>query len=192
MTTEAPLPFRALIHGLREGDEQAARQVVDQYTVRLVAVARQQIGGRLQQRIDAEDVILSAYRSLFCRLQDGQYELGTGTDLWKLLVTLTLNKVRRKAKFHHAARRNVQIEQHDSLRLERLQYNEPTPADAIELIDLLQHFMANISDRERVVLELRLQGLTTQEISQQTGRGQRTVRRILQRLRERLELLTNE
>jgi RNA polymerase sigma-70 factor (ECF subfamily) len=189
MNPPSQLTFRQLVSGLREGDEHAARHIVEHFTEPLVAVARRQIGARLRRRVDPEDIVQSTYRSLFGRMRDGQYQLGNGQDLWKLLVTLTLNKVRRKAKFHSAARRSVLVEQSHLPDLQSAETNltEPSAEDAAELLDLLQQFIASIPVRERAILELRLQGYASSEIAEKTGRAQRTVRRTLQQLRERLQ-----
>ena len=76
----------------------------------LVAVARKQMGAKLARRVDPEDIVQSTYRSLFTRVQNGEYDLGGGEDLWKLLVTIALNKVRRKSKFHRAAKRDMNMD----------------------------------------------------------------------------------
>src|SRR5688500_15270680 len=39
----------------------------------------------------------------------GVYEVPDGKDLWRLLLTLALNKVRASATFHQAAKRDVRM-----------------------------------------------------------------------------------
>jgi RNA polymerase sigma-70 factor (ECF subfamily) len=184
--------FTDLLQDLRAGDELAAKVIVDEYTDALVAVARRQMGSKLARRVDPEDIIQSTYRSLFVRMQDGEYELGDGHDLWKLLVTMTLNKVRRKAKFHRTARRDMAKDQ--SLGAEAVlpaaghaSDRGPSPEDAAELVDELQTVLERLKPSEREIVELRLQGCSTSEISQETGRAERSVRRVLQHLGERLQ-----
>jgi RNA polymerase sigma-70 factor (ECF subfamily) len=180
--------FRALIDDARNGDDAAAQAIVEQYTGALVAVARRQIGPRLAQRLDADDVVQSAYRSLFVRMRDGEYELGSGQDLWKLLVTMTLNKVRRHARHHATQRRNMHLEQGGAEHLEGMVVDpQPGPADAAELVDETAALLSSLSAQDRPIVELRLQGLSTAEIAQELGRAERSVRRILERIRERLE-----
>ena len=182
--------FQKLICLARDGDEVAARRIVDEFTGPLVAVARRQISEQMATRFEAEDVVQSTYRSLFIRMRRGEYELGNGKDLWKLVVTMMLNKIRRKAKFHSAHKRSVQHEQpltHIGGTTFDPPGNEATPESAVELVDTLRAFLADVGSRDRPILELRLQGLATDEIAEQTGRAQRSVRRVLQNLRERLE-----
>ncbi len=128
--------FRALIANAHNGDNVAAQAIVNEYTDALVAVARRQIGPRLARRLDPDDVVQSTYRSLFVRMRDGQYELGSGQDLWKLLVTMTLNKVRRQARYHSTQRRNTQLERVGAEFLEgEICDPAPGPSDAAELVD---------------------------------------------------------
>ena len=184
----AELSFRALMADLRSGGETAAEEIVSEYTAALVAVARRQIGPQLAQRLDPEDIVQSTYRSLFVRMRQGEYELGSGRDLWKLLVTMTLNKVRRQAKFHSAQRRDVHLEAAGTLPLaDDANANGPSPSEAAELIDEVQALLADLHDRDRPIVELRLQGYSTAEIAEQTGRAERSIRRVLEQIRRRLE-----
>lgn len=187
--------FRELVRATRNGDESAAERIVNEFTGPLVAMARRQIGERLSARVEAEDVVQSMYRSLFVRMRDGEYELGSGSDLWKLVVTMTLNKIRRKAKFHTTQKRGMQREQRltsvDGSQIEQVG-DDAAPDDIVELLDTLQTFVAGVSPRERPILELRLQGLATDEIAKETGRAERSVRRILQNLRIDMERMVME
>ena len=184
--------FRAMMDDLLAGREEAAEQIVEEYTSALVAVARRQIGARLARRVDAEDVVQSVYRSLFVRARRGEYELGSGRDLWKLLVTITLNKVRRQAKFHKAGRRDMMLERSATTdtgqpAAEQLaRANEPTPDEAAGLVDEVQTFLEGLPERDRSIVELRLQGLTSAEIAAETGRAERSVRRVLEQIQKRL------
>jgi RNA polymerase sigma-70 factor (ECF subfamily) len=189
--------FRALLHDLRAGRDEAAKQIVDRYTSALVAVARRQSGAKLARRVDPDDIVQSVYRSLFVRIPQGQYELGSGEDLWKLLVTMTLNKVRRAAKFHHAARRDISLEQSrgsgSAACPEGLTAaDEPDPAEAAQLVDEVQAFLSKLPLRDRPIVELRLQGYSSAEISHETGRAERSVRRVLERVQRRLESAERE
>ena len=49
----------------REGDQQAEEELFSRYTTQLVALARSRLSPKLAGRVDAEDVVQSAYRSFF-------------------------------------------------------------------------------------------------------------------------------
>ncbi len=189
--------FQSLIAQARCGDEEAAAQIVEQYTAALVAVARRQIGPKLGRRVDPEDVVQSTYRSLFVRMQRGEYDLGNAKELWRLLVSMTLNKVRNQASHHQAQRRNLAAERSvlasdqtpsaDQLAAS----DEPGPEEAAILVDEVQSFLETLAERERSIVELRLQGLSSSEIAAETGWSERSVRRILEQVHNQLRSRTN-
>ena len=183
--------FRALMNDVVAGREDAAGEIVSRYTAELVAVARREISPKLARRIDAEDAVQSAYRSFFVRMGRGEYQLGNGKELWKLLLTITLNKVRKQGKFHHATKRSVVNDESRAASgaapVENLaQSQEPCPQDAAMLVDQVSALLNSVRDDERPIIELRLQGYNSVEIAKETGRADRSVRRILERIERRL------
>src|SRR5262245_24172878 len=90
---------------LMHHDDEAARRIWECYVQRLLALAEQDLGRSVQARLDAEDVVQSAFRSYFRRRAD--YELADRDELWSLLVTITLNKVRNANRHHHRQKRDV-------------------------------------------------------------------------------------
>ncbi|QDT48978.1 ECF sigma factor [Symmachiella dynata] len=182
--------FRILLDQLRAGDEVAAVKIVQDHTAGLVAVARRQMGAGLARRVDPEDILQSVYRSLFVRVQQGEFELGAGRDLWQLLVTMTLNKVRRSAKYHGAGKRDMSKDQSVRADADPLDHipgsGEPGPEEAAMLVDETEAFLKTLKPQDRPIVELRLQGYNSIEIAEQTGRAERSVRRILKQIQERL------
>jgi RNA polymerase sigma factor (sigma-70 family) len=70
--------------------------------------------------------------------------------------------------------------------------HEPTPLEAAALAETVERLMRELDERERQILELALQGYTPQEISPRVGRCERTVQRLLERVRKHLSLLQME
>jgi hypothetical protein len=56
--------------------------------------------------VDGEDVVQSVFRTFFRQLRGGDSPW-TAPALWRLLVAITLNKVRARVRRHMAARRDV-------------------------------------------------------------------------------------
>lgn len=184
-------PSAQLLAKYRDGgDERAAETLYARYVERLTHYARARLSPRLAGRFDPEDVVLSAYRSFFIGARDGRFSLKRSGDLWRLLVRMTQYKLYRKAAHHTAQLRSVDSERDlasDSDLSRWCLSREPTPDEAIALADELELVMANLTPLARRVLELRLQGETTTEIAAEVDYSERSVRRMLEFIRERLE-----
>ncbi len=182
-----PSDERALLDSLRADDPQAARQVVDEYTARLLQLARWRISKRLARRIDPGDVVQSAFRTFFHRLRAGKLTVAERSDLGKILVRITLCKVLRQVALHTAAKRDCSQEAQGAadseLSLADLPDDGPSPEAAIAFLDQLEHFLGHLNMQDRRVLEMRLQNYGTQEIAQELGLSDRHVRRVLEHIR---------
>ena len=72
---------------------------------RLTSLASSRLSRKLARRVDAEDVVLSAWRSFFVATGRDQVDVPNDDNLWPLLVTMTLRKLSRQAARHTADRR---------------------------------------------------------------------------------------
>ena len=173
-----------LLERFRAGDEAAASELFERFAKRLASLVQSRLSAKLARRLDAEDVVLSAYRSFFVRARDGQFAIDEPGELWRLLAQITLNKLHRSAARHNAARRSLNCEQDDIWGV------ADWPADAaaspeleVTVADQLEHLMSQLPEATCRVLELRLQGHDVDEIAGLIGRSPRTVRRQLQTVR---------
>ena len=66
-------------------------------------------------------------------------------------------------------------------------YREPTPEQAAVLAETVEKMLGQLAPPERPIVELSLQGYSTREVSERLGRAERSVRRVRERVRERLE-----
>jgi len=163
------------------------------YAGRLIALARSRLPRTLGPHVDPEDVVHSAYRSFFLAARDGRYEARQGTVLWQLLVTFTLHKLYRQVERLATQKRAVTLEEHfgseDSLLGLKAQIatREPSPVEAMALVDEVEQAMRGLQPAQRRILELRLQGFTLDEIASTVGCTERTVRRVLEGVKQQLE-----
>jgi RNA polymerase sigma-70 factor (ECF subfamily) len=177
----------------RAGDQSAAEELYRGYAGRLIALARGRLSAKLAQRIDPEDVVQSAYRSFFADSREGRYELQCGTDLWHLLVTITLHKLQCHVQRHTAQKRSVELERNfgseDSLHGIQADVlaHEPSPVEAVALIDELEQLMRSLKPAHRPILEMRLQGYHLDEIAAKAACSLISVRRILDQVKQQLE-----
>ena len=189
--------FAEVMDRLNAGEEGAARQIFQRYAGRLVQLARQQLDAAVPRKVDPEDVVQSVYKSFFVRYGLGQLELGGWGSLWGLLVVITHRKCANRIKHHRRERRAVHREKSlpsaddSGVRWEAVD-PEPTPLQATVLAETVEELLRGLELPERQIVELSLQGYTVQEIKEQLGRAERTVRRVRQHVRHKLERMQNE
>ncbi len=183
----------ALLNRYRDGDEHAASELFERYVHRLMGLARQRLSNRLARRIDPDDVIQSVYRSFFRAAAEGSYELQRSGDLWRLLVAITLNKLRMQARRHNADKRSMKSEESIAMSPgsfgiapERIAEN-PQPEEVAAVSELLKHVMEGMTIQQREMLELRLQNYKIEEIAAEVGCSERTVRRLLDQVKQRFQ-----
>jgi RNA polymerase sigma factor (sigma-70 family) len=171
----------------RSGDQQAAADLFCRYAERLVEMARHRVPSKLSARLDAEDVVQSAYRSFFVAARDGRYVLRATGDLWRLLVGITMHKLHHQIRRHTADKRQAGREQPVG-DMEQESHRHATPPDeVVALADLLEQTLADFDELERRMIELRLQGYRLGEIATETGRCLHTVLRVVQRFRDKVQ-----
>ncbi len=189
--------FDDLMTRLRAGDDDAAAEVFRRFTHRLIGLARSRLDHLIRGKLDPEDILQSVYRTFFSRHARDGFDLGSWDSLWGMLTVITVRKCDYRRKFFHTARRDVGREvapatdaapEHDDHVLAR----DPTPSEAARLTETVEVLMKELSGREREMLALGLQGCDVPEISARVARSERTVQRVLKRVRERLEQMRSE
>ena len=184
--------FAELMARLRAGEDAAAAEVFRRYAARLHGLARRHLDTVLRQKVDAEDVVQSAYKSFFFRYGDGRLQVGDWDNLWGLLTLITLRKCADRAEYFRAERRAVSREaasppgEAAGGAWEAIN-REPAPDEATLLAEAVEQLFRDLDEDERPIVELSLQGYTAQEISERLGRAERSVRRLRERVRKRLE-----
>jgi RNA polymerase sigma-70 factor (ECF subfamily) len=100
MNSNAGQDETELLERYQRGDQEAARLLFDQYASRLIGIVEGRLPQQLRPRMDAEDVVQSAYRSFFRIAMRGDVRLEETGDLWRLLVAIALNKLRLQTRYH--------------------------------------------------------------------------------------------
>jgi RNA polymerase sigma factor (sigma-70 family) len=185
--------FSDVMARLRAGDEAAAREVFQRFVGKLIRLAHDQFDAVLRRKVDPEDVVQSAYKSFFLRYGAGKLEVENWGNLWSLLTMITLRKCLDRVEYHRAGCRDVQREAAAQPDAEATApwweavAREPTPEEAAILVDTVEQLLRDLQAEERPILEMSLQGYTTQEITERLGLAERSVRRLRERIRKRLE-----
>jgi RNA polymerase sigma-70 factor, ECF subfamily len=179
----------SLLRRFRAGDDGAATALFQRYAPRLHSLARRECASGLARCVDADDIVQSVFCAFFERARKGYYDIPDGQDLWQLMLVIALNKVRTKRSHHQAARRDIRLtasEQHLESR------GQEAAPDAQLLRLAFAESLALMTEQERQMVELLIQGHEVAEIATRVGRSKRTIERNLQSIRHRLSLLLEE
>jgi RNA polymerase sigma-70 factor (ECF subfamily) len=183
--------FAVVLSSLRAGEASAAREIFDRFANRLIGLARLHLDSKVRQKLDPEDVVQSACKSFFVRFAQDQFDLSSWDNLWTLLTVLTVRKCRRWTAHFRTGKRDVSAEaatpDGDVQPDWEVLAAEPTPVEAALLADLVEGLLRELPPENRPILSLALQGCSAAEISKQLNRPERTVFRVLKKVRERLE-----
>lgn len=172
---------KILLDRYRDGDSAAALEIYSRYAQRLFALTRTRIGKQLKSKIDPEDIAQSAFGAFFSKADQNEIFWQKQGDLWRLLAAICINHLKREVEHYSAAKRNANLEQAIDLEIDG--QLDGASNNLAELVESLVHDEKPLVSQ---VAQARLAGFTLAEIAEQTGRAERTVRRVLQMLKAKL------
>ncbi|HYT95490.1 MAG TPA: ECF-type sigma factor [Gemmataceae bacterium] len=183
-----PVPIPDLLQRFQAGDQQAAEQLFARYAQRLTRLAEQHLSRKLAGRVDGEDVVQSVFRTFFRRSAGGEFQIDSSAQVWRLLVKITLLKVRAKGRYHTADKRDAGAEQPTGAAdwLPQAVARDPGPDEAAMLVDQIEALLRGLPELHAQVLERRLQGHHVTDIAAQLDVSRQTVHRVLNLLQQRL------
>jgi RNA polymerase sigma-70 factor (ECF subfamily) len=174
-----------LLELVRANDEQAAAALYFRYAPRLLALAASRCSPDLARRLDSEDIVQSVFGRFFRRARTGDYDVPEGQELWKLLLVIAMNRIRAAEAHHRAVKRDVGAT--DAGDLDREPGSGRGADDEAHLQLVVSDALERLPERHRELVELRLSGYEVGEIAEMTGRSRRTVERVLQEARAKLD-----
>jgi len=159
---------------------------------RLLQLAQTEIGGKLGRHIDPNDVVQSVFRTFIRRAEGngGVEGLPPGTDLWRLLLVITLNKIRRAGKYHRAAKRSVA--RTVSIGQTPVADDAPGESDSAILRLTVEELLERVEPRPRKILVMLLNGMSIDEIAAAMNRAPRTIYRAIESFQHMIEPLLND
>jgi RNA polymerase sigma-70 factor (ECF subfamily) len=182
--------FPGVFEGLRAGDGEAAVRVHSRFVRRLVNLAhrRCQAWVRAKPDRDCEDLVQSAFKSFFVRCGDGQFDLDSWDEAWRLLAIITLRKCGMRVEYLRALRRDSNREISVSSR-DFAADRQPTPEEAAMLAETVDQWLFELEPLDRAIVELGLKGFSNERIAERLKRSARTVRRVRRDVEVRLKEL---
>jgi RNA polymerase sigma-70 factor (ECF subfamily) len=181
--------FQVLVTRVQLGDEDALAELTRRYEPEVRLAARVLLGRFLRAHLDSVDLVQSVHQSLMLGLRQNRFTLTTPQQLLGLAMTMVRRKIARHwRKLQRQQRLDIHAAETCAGQDLRTCPHSPEvdPAQAAEYNDLLQRVCSQLEERDRRVIELRLQGNSTAEVARQLGLDADVLRVRLSRLRRRL------
>ncbi len=183
-----------LIAQVKAGDADAIRDLVLRFESDLRMSVRARLPQALRSRFDSLDFVQKVWQSVLTT--EGQ-DLGRFTNAQHFrgfLSGVARNKVfeehrrRTKTRKYNLKREEPLYVRHGGRERPReVPAPGPTPSQGVQADDRFAQLVAGLGPEAARVLELRRQGLTFEEIAAETGINERSVRRIIEAIRARME-----
>jgi RNA polymerase sigma-70 factor (ECF subfamily) len=178
--------FVQFLRRVRAGDAGAAAELVKRYESLIRMEVRLRITDpRLRQLFDSMDICQSVLASFFTRAATGCFDLNEPSDLVRLLVAMTRNKVAHQARRQRALRRD----RRRAVGLEEAGSAHAHDADPDTLAagrELLQEVRRRMTEEEVMLADLRAQELDWPEIAARVGGTPDARRKQLARAADRI------
>ena len=193
---------RELVDRAQAGDSEALNELFGRYHERMVNTARRTLGPKLRIKEDPDDLAQTTFREATRDFQRYEYR-GEGSLLRWLLMILR-NKIRDKAEYYSANKRDITRERPVEDRVsdgdKSKRAYDPESGDLTvtrqvqrdEEFKILHEALKDLSDDHRTAITLVFfRGLTLREAGlQMDGRSEDAVRMLLRRAENRMRELT--
>jgi RNA polymerase sigma factor (sigma-70 family) len=179
-----------LLARVREGDEGAVAELLRRYEPKIRLTARYLLRPILRRYLDSIDVSQSVQFHLMSGLRGGRFDLPDSETFVALAVTLVRRKVAqhwRHLQREHSLRFGVSGGERNPESPLAPPFAPVDPALAVEQGDDLRRLMQVLDPTERRLVELRMQGHSTEAAAIEMGCAANVLRVRLSRLRKRLQ-----
>ncbi len=192
---------QALIERARAGDADALNDLFARHHGLMVEMARRKIGPRLRQKEDADDLAQTTFRE--ATRDFGQYQYRGEGSFLRWLVQILQNKIRDKAEYYAATKRDSSREFSADERIgdsgDLKRYDPPSKDLSVtqvlareEEFDVLRSALDELSpDHRKAITLVFFEGLSLREAGERMdGRSEDAVRMLLRRAESHLLELT--
>ncbi len=175
---------------IQAGDESAARELLRRFEAEVRLVVRRQLPRLLRSRFDSLDFLQSVWGSFFRRMRTAPTEFEDSRHLVAFLARAAKNKV--IDEYRRAASRKQDMHREEPLWGDGLRPRDvPDPADSPSEVaqahEVLVRLRELMPEDRQAILEMKAEGLSSKDIGERLGISERTVQRVLEELRRRME-----
>jgi RNA polymerase sigma factor (sigma-70 family) len=186
--SESGEEFTDLMRRLRDGSEDAARELLDRYGEHILRVVRRKLSRQLRSKFDSVDFVQAVWASFFAAAPRGR-RFDHPQALMAFLVTLAQNKVidavrQRMQTQKYNVNRERPLDGSVATEAGGLPARQPSPSQEAVANDEWRRLLAELPDRYRRMLVLLREGHTQKDIARELNVNEKTIRRVLEKLNE--------
>ena len=177
--------FRKVIERVCAGSDEATWELIDTYGPHIQRVVRRKLNQKLRSKFDSLDFVQMVWASFFAE-REKMAGFTEPDDLIRYLAKIAQRKLLQESRRclrgqkHNLGRERALIEETEDETTYVRKSN--TPSQIVMAKDRLEVMMRSRSDRDRQVVELRMQGLTFVEIGERLSINERTAREVIEKL----------
>lgn len=179
---------------IQAGDDDAARELLARYEAEVRLVVRRQLPRLLRSRFDSLDFLQSVWGSFFHRVRHGP-DLGEFDDA-RHLVAFLAKTAKNKVidEYRKAASRKADMHREEPLwpadgdGPRDLAAIDDTASQVAEAREAFGRLCELLPEERRELLALKAEGLSSRDIGERLGMSERTVQRVIEDLRRRVEV----
>jgi RNA polymerase sigma factor (sigma-70 family) len=143
--------------------EEAALRIEVACKDNLLALIEKNLSEKFRIRVDVTDIAQDAMASLLIRIRNKKLKPRSGQEIWKLLCTIALCKLRNQIRRHTTQKNDLRREDRTVV-TDGLAVTVPPEAE-IELRELIEMLQKNLGVEAGKILKMTLLEFTVKEIS---------------------------
>ena len=191
--------FEELVEQVRNGSDSAMWELLLRYEKNILRSVQRHLPAEIRQKVDSTDIVQSVWRSLL-RMGTGLGQADSAERFIAYLAGMARNKVfeahrhfnqqaydvRREVPWDLAERDGKSDDPRDAH--DFIDKTCPQPSAIVEAQDNWERAMSKAGERGHEVVQLRLQGLSLEEVSVRLNISKRTVQRVLDTMLQSLRI----
>ena len=189
--------LRHVLDRISDGDDDAARELLSRYEAEVRLVVRRQLPRLLRSRFDSLDFLQSVWGSFFRRMRGGAPAdaFEDSRHLVAFLARAAKNKVIDEYRRAGSLKQDMHREEPlwiEGDRPREVAGRDDSPSEVVAAREALDRLRNLLPEDRRTIVELKAQGLSSMEVGDRLGISERTVQRVIEDLRRRLEDVEDE
>jgi len=185
--------FSELVARARGGDVRAVEELLQSFEQDVRLIVRARLPRVLRSQFDSMDFVQAVWQSVFAGPDRPGLSFANPRHFRGYLAGVAQNKVweayrrRTSRKFDLGREESFYVRRGGRELTREVAAPDPSPSQNAQVDDRMEQLVAGRTPAEAEIIQLRRDGLSFDEIARRTGRHERTVRKVIDSLRERME-----